>query len=338
MPSKRPVSDDEDHDEDLDDDQDMIDGDQSGSPQAKRKKYVVWTPEMVSVLVQALIIITQKKDLSSGGGKLTPKGWKTLENEVQKHFPDIDVHACKTKYKGLRKGYEAIIWCDMQQEKAASEGNGRFRGETYSEFFERQTAKPKGWKTFSKAALQCEPYIEMVRQLFAAIDSESEAMRVMQQQHQQQHQQQLQHQQQQLQQLQQQQLQQLQQQQLQQMQQMPHPHQHLTSERIDVGLLDHVDERMQLAHQHAQVDDRRSQAVQLSVPMEALHPRGLVTMSNLVLPNTPRLTDQHARRPASTDRRSDELISVFREFNDIMRENNATIKTLLSRLIDLCPE
>jgi hypothetical protein len=37
---------------------------------------------MVSVLVQALIIITQKKDLSSGGGKLTPKGWKTLENEV----------------------------------------------------------------------------------------------------------------------------------------------------------------------------------------------------------------------------------------------------------------
>jgi hypothetical protein len=38
---------------------------------------------------------------------------------------------------------------------------------------------------------------------------------------------------------------------------------------------------MQLAHQHAQVDDRRSQAVQLSVPMEALHPRGLVTMSNL---------------------------------------------------------
>jgi hypothetical protein len=68
----------------------------------------------------------------------------------------------------------------------------------------------------------------MVRQLFAAIDSESEAMRVMQQQHQQQHQQQLQQQQQQLQQLQQQQLQQLQQQQLQQMQQMPHPHQHLS--------------------------------------------------------------------------------------------------------------
>jgi hypothetical protein len=40
MPSKRPVSDDEDHDEDLDDDQDMIDGDQSGSPQGFRRIYL----------------------------------------------------------------------------------------------------------------------------------------------------------------------------------------------------------------------------------------------------------------------------------------------------------
>ena len=56
-----------------------------------------------------------------------------------------------------------------------------------------------------------------------------------------------------------------------------------------------------------------------------------------VLPNTPRLSD-HSRRNKNNDRRSDELITVFREFNDIMRESNATIKTLLSRLIEMCPE
>ena len=56
-----------------------------------------------------------------------------------------------------------------------------------------------------------------------------------------------------------------------------------------------------------------------------------------MLPNTPRLSD-HSRRNTNNDRRSDELITVFREFNDIMRESNATIKTLLSRLIEMCPE
>ena len=58
---------------------------------------------------------------------------------MQKVYPDVDVHACKTKFKGLRKGYEALVWCEIHQEKAAAEGNGRFRGESYTEFFERQT-------------------------------------------------------------------------------------------------------------------------------------------------------------------------------------------------------
>ena len=54
---------------------------------------------------------------------------------MQKQYPEIDMHACKTKFKGLRKGYEALLWCEIQ----ANEGNGRFRGETFTEFFERLT-------------------------------------------------------------------------------------------------------------------------------------------------------------------------------------------------------
>ena len=62
--------------------------------------------------------------------------------QMMKRYADIDLLACKSKFKSLRKGYEAMLWCEMHQEKAASEGSGRFRGETYAEFFDRQTGLP----------------------------------------------------------------------------------------------------------------------------------------------------------------------------------------------------
>ena len=45
----------------------------------------------------------------------------------------------KGKLKQLRKSYEALMWCEMQQDKAAADGAVRFRGEPFAEFFERVT-------------------------------------------------------------------------------------------------------------------------------------------------------------------------------------------------------
>ena len=50
---------------------------------AKRKKYIVWTHEMVATLCQIIAMLTHKKDANNTGiGKLSNKGWKLVESEV----------------------------------------------------------------------------------------------------------------------------------------------------------------------------------------------------------------------------------------------------------------
>lgn len=317
-PSKRGASEDDDHDRDDDLDDDLID-DTDGSHSNKRKKYMSWTSDMVQNLLRILIETSQKKDLCSVIGKFNPKGWKHVENEIQRHYPDVDLASIKTKYKSLRKGFDGMIWCEAQHEKLAVEGHARFQGETFLEYFDRiNVEKPKGWKLMCRMALQCEPFSDMIRQLFGngTIYSD-ETLRVIQQQQQQQ-----------------QQLHQQLQQQMQQHQQLQHRH-HMG----DVSLMENVDDRLHMGHPQS-VDPRQSIQIPPPIQVDSLTPRGILNLSNLPLPNTPRISDTRGRQPsaAATDRRSDELIAVFREFNEIMRESNNTIKTLLTRIIETCPE
>ncbi len=54
------------------------------------------------------------------------------------------------------------------------------------------------------------------------------------------------------------------------------------SDRLDVGLMDHVvDERLQLPHSHGHVDDRRSGGVHMPGPVDGMTPRTIVSLSNI---------------------------------------------------------
>ena len=69
---------------------------------------------------------------------------------------------------------------------------------------------------------------------------------------------------------------------------------------------------------------------------EDLTPLALMAMSSMA-PLQARAS-AIAAETRRADRRSDELLVAMREFNEIMRENNATMKAILQRLLTLAPE
>ena len=70
---------------------------------------------------------------------------------------------------------------------------------------------------------------------------------------------------------------------------------------------------------------------------EDLTPLALMAMSSMAPPLQARAS-AIAAETRRADRRSDELLVAMREFNEIMRENNATMKAILQRLLSLAPE
>ena len=86
-------------------------------------------------------------------------------------------------------------------------------------------------------------------------------------------------------------------------------------------------------HQEEHIESSESRIA--PVPDAPTVPRGgTSSLADLELPVPPRPSGDHVRKQPPQDRRIDDLVSVLREFTDVMRESNANIKTLTLRLLE----